>query len=719
MSDRRTMPVATVREAPEDVASRFSERMRSGIAHGLGWEDLRLVQKISAQEILNGANCVILAPTAGGKTESAFLPVLDRVHLERTRPVSCIYVSPIRALLNNQEERVANLARLVGLRSFKWHGDVTQAERKRFRDDPTEVLLTTPESLEVMLLSPKVDAAALFPELSYLIIDEVHNFAEGDRGAHLLSVIERLRAYSGRDVQRIGLSATVGNPEEIARWMQGSSERRACVVDPPGPPPRRQLAVRWLDDGEGVGALAARIAEGKKALFFVDSRRGVEQIKVELDSQDVPAHVHHGSLSRAVREAAEAAFVESDACCIVCTSSMELGIDIGDLDVVLQSDAPRTVSAYLQRMGRTGRRPGTTPHMEFLCNGDASLLLAVALIRLAQRGWVEPVPCSRRATHVLLHQMLAKVRQHWGISRAKLHADLAEPECFAGITADEFDRMLDHLVRTDVMHFADGVFTFGEEGEKRWAPRNFLELYSVFESPSQVVVRTEKGEEIGTLEAWFVESMEVEAFVFVLGGRRWRVLKVDLDTDPGEIVVAPAPSGMPPRWMGMPGLMGREVAEEHRRVLLDDEVPPYLLGRAAERLEVMRLEAAAIVSGGRVTAVQDGQAVVVHTFAGGKINNALARIIGVVCDLETSGGNLAVTVRRQGQGRVSVGEVEDLLRRIASEELLTPAIRRRCVESLPRYRLSKFQRYLPPDLEAEFLAERLLDFEGLCDVLGD
>jgi len=710
--------VPTLRDVPEGATARFSERMRTGIAHGLGWDDLRPVQKISTPAILDGLNCVILAPTAGGKTESAFLPILDTIYTERVSPVACVYVSPIRALLNNQEERVANLARLVGLTSFKWHGDVGQPDRKRFRNDPTHVLLTTPESLEVMLLSPNVDAPALFADLRFVIIDEVHNFAAGDRGAHLLSVIERLRPLTSHDIQRVGLSATVGNPEEIALWMQGTSERSCCVVDPHKPPVKRRLGVRWLDEGDSVGALTKQIAAGRKSLFFVDSRRKVEATKLELDGYGLPAYVHHSSVSRAGREAAEAAFVGADDCCIVCTSTMELGIDIGDLDVVLQLDAPTTVNAYLQRLGRTGRREGSVSHMEFLCLGDDALLLAMAAIRLGQRGWVEPVSCSRRATHVLLHQILAKVRQHWGIARAKLKRDLAGPTCFAGITEREFGAMLEHLVRTDVLHFADGIFSFGEAGEKRWAPKNFMDLYSVFESPPLAVVVDQSGHEIGSLEAWFVQSMKLEDFVFVLAGRTWRVLEVDLDTDPGRVVVAPAPAGMPPKWSGLPGLLGREVAEEHRRILLEDDEPEYLLEQSRFRLSMLRAEWGDLLSRARVPVLQDGRQVAIHTFAGGRINNALGKIIECAGGLDTTVSNFTVLAKRDGQSTVSLDEVLPLIERIRSGELLAPEVRRACVAALPRYRLSKFQPYLPPDLEADFLAERLLDFDGLADVLG-
>ncbi len=719
MTDRRAnghIPVLT--EPPADAAGRLSERMRYGIAHRLGWDALRPVQEISVDRILDGDNCVILAPTAGGKTEAAFLPILDRIRSDSRPPVACIYVSPLRALLNNQEERVAELAGLVGLRSFKWHGDVDQSARKRFLDEPTDVLLTTPESLEVMLLSSRVHTPELFAGLAYIIVDEVHNFAEGDRGSHLLSVTERLQKVTDHDIQRIGLSATVGNPVEMAQWLQGSSARPMCVIDPARAPKKKRLAVRWLADGLEVGGIAANIVTGKKALFFVDSRAGVEETKARLDQLDLPAYVHHSSVSKESRETAEGQFAQMDECCIVCTSSLELGIDIGDLDVILQLDAPTRVSSYLQRLGRTGRRdaPG---HIEFICTSDWALLLAVALIRLANKGWVESVPCPRRAHHVLIHQILAKVREHWGVSRRRLKADLAAPTCFAGIAEQEFDQILDYLVQTDTLHLADGLFSFGEEGEKRWAPKNFLDLYSVFETPALAKVVTQDGKEVGTLETWFVQATDTEEFVFVLSGQKWRVVDVNLDEDPGRVVVTRAPAGMPPKWMGHPALIGREVAEEHRAIVLGRDEPEYVLGRGIDRLRLLREEWVDLLRGDPLPIVESGRDIVIHTFAGGRANNALGRLLEIATQLETSMDNFQVTLRNAMGSELLPEAVGVMLRQLAFGPPISQTMRRQCAANLPRYRLSKFQPYLPPDLEAEFLAERLLDFDEMVEVLRD
>lgn len=204
---------------------RLHPRLRHAIANELGWSGLRPVQELSTEAILDGCNTVVLAPTAGGKTEASLFPVLSRILSEDLAPVAALYVCPIRALLNNQEARVQRYARMVGLDAFKWHGDVSPGARARFLREPAHVLMITPESLEVMLIRQRTDARTLLRGLSAVVIDEVHAFAADDRGAHLVSILERLAHFCGHDVQRIGLSATVGNPDAIGAWFAGSSQR--------------------------------------------------------------------------------------------------------------------------------------------------------------------------------------------------------------------------------------------------------------------------------------------------------------------------------------------------------------------------------------------------------------------------------------------------------------------------------------------------------------
>ena len=393
---------------------RLTPALQYQIVYTLGFRGLRPVQEQAIDAVLEGKNCVVLAPTAGGKTEAAFFPVLSAMDAADWAPVSVIYLSPIRALLNNQEDRVGRYASLIGRRAFKWHGDVADGPRRRFLGAPADILLTTPESLEAMLISPRVPSRALFAGLSVVIIDEIHAFAADDRGAHLSALMERLTRFCGRDVQRIGLSATVGNPDEILRWVQGSSKRPATVVDPGGARKSPDLSLDYVGTLENAATVIRALHPGRKRLVFVDSRRKAEEIGKQLRQQEVAAFVSHGSLGASERRDAERAFQEAQDCVIVATSALELGIDVGDLDHVLQIDSPPSVASFLQRLGRTGRRDDTTPNCTFLATSENTVLQAAAILSLFREGWVEPVRPSRRAHHILAHQILGPRRRATG-----------------------------------------------------------------------------------------------------------------------------------------------------------------------------------------------------------------------------------------------------------------------------------------------------------------
>jgi ATP-dependent helicase Lhr and Lhr-like helicase len=258
------------------VFAKFAPRLQQAIVARLGWSSLRPVQELAGEALLSGKNAVILAPTAGGKTEASMFPTLSTLVDKQPIGVGAIYVAPIKALLNNQEDRLGLYTEMVGLHRFVWHGDTTSSARKQFLAEPAELLMTTPESLEVMLVSPRVDEQALFSDLRTVVIDEVHAIAGTDRGAHLMSVIERIRRLSRHDIQRAGLSATVGNPEAILEWLRGTSQREGVVVDPPKKPSRRQLLIVHEPDQTQIAIAAAQVASGYKSLFFCQSRATTE-----------------------------------------------------------------------------------------------------------------------------------------------------------------------------------------------------------------------------------------------------------------------------------------------------------------------------------------------------------------------------------------------------------------------------------------------------------
>jgi len=682
---------------------RLSERVRQGVVQDLGWREFRPIQEMAIEAILDGLNVLALAPTAGGKTEAAMIPVVDRLFRAGGR---ALYLSPLRALLNDQEDRLIRLARLGGLRSFKWHGDVGADRKRAFAADPTEILMITPESLEVILAVPRYDKPALFGNLRFVVVDEIHAFAGDDRGDHLIALLERLTEYAESDFQRIGLSATVGHPETLLSWLQGSSRREARVLRPPGSKSRRVVEIHPLGPDEEPGPLAARLAAGQKSLLFSESRGKVEKLKLQLEEGGVRAWSHHASLSREYREEAERAFREGTNCCIVCTSTMELGLDVGDLDRVLQFHAPPTVSAFLQRLGRTGRRSGTSGRLAFLTDESDSFLLACALVSLALEGWIEPVRPTTRSAHVFLHQVLARLLQRGGLTRRSLVEGVGSPWCFSGLSPAEREEILDHLLGLGLLEKVDSLLVLGREGEKKFGHANFLELYSVFETPRELRVRTLDNQEVGTLETWFAQSLG-ETLVFVLGGRAW--VSVECDYERAVLTVKPAPRGRIPTWMGSPRLLSHEVCQAMRRLLVDPSPVPFLGPRASRCLERLRLEWGELLRPTALTIQRKGDDVLLHTYAGGKVNNVFGRLLEHRTGARVSIDNTRVSTRIPASGPWWTA-IEEVLDRVRAG--LDAETARALVALVPRARMSKFQPYLPPHLETALLAERLLDLDG-------
>jgi ATP-dependent Lhr-like helicase len=690
---------------------RLHPHLQHAIIHDLGWRSLRPVQELTIDAILDGCNAVVLAPTAGGKTEASIFPVLSRILAENLKPVCALYVCPIRALLNNQEERLSSYARMVGLEVFKWHGDVSDSKKKRFRETPAHILMTTPESLEVMMISERTDAKALFSGLSAVIIDEVHAFAADDRGAHLASLLERLVAMTERDIQRIGLSATVGNPHVIGEWLQGSSSRSFRLVDPPKAKAQRDLRLDLCADiGEAATAIG-QIARGKKSLVFVESRSKAEKVAHALAGTGVEVFIHHSSVSRADRALAEEQFAKGQNTAIVCTSTMELGIDVGDLDQVIQVDAPSSVASFLQRLGRTGRRANTRANCTFFCLSSESLLQSVALLRLAEAGWVEDVTPAVHAVHVLAHQVMALILQEGGISRHKLMPWVEAAYPFSSVRPERLQELIDTMLEREILYEADGLLSLGQRGEKLYGRKNFFELYAVFTAPP--VMRVQHGkEDVGYIQALFVSMHDASKgpLCFRLSGRAWEVGLIDYGK--GVLHVRPAEHGRVPSWLGLPGALSNALCQGMLDVLLQEKQEgAWLTKVAAAELASMRDSYDGLLAEGTAPLEEHPDGVQWHTFAGGAVNRLLAAGLEQTSGKKWMAGNLSLRCKD-----IAFTVAGDAVRSLAGlnwERVAAGAAR-----DMARGMLSKFQPCLPEEAEDRLLSERLLDQAGALRFLA-
>ncbi|MFB4472731.1 DEAD/DEAH box helicase [Oceanobacillus caeni] len=492
--------------------SLLSKRLQNGIIDQLGWKSLRDVQEDTIPAILSGNNAIIQAATAGGKTEAAFFPILSIINDEGLPSLSVIYISPIRALLNNQEYRLKSLGSLVGIDAFKWHGEVSTGDKKHFKRDPDHIVATTPESLEVLLMNGGEPCVNLFEHVRFIVIDEIHYFANNDRGIQLMSIIERIQQYSKYDIQRIGLSATIGNPNDLLNWMQGSSKRNQSWIQPNLKSKRKtKLFIRYVDEWseEELQSKVLPLLKQQKSLFFADSRSLAEKVANTIKDLGVQSRLHHSSISKIYREQTETLLQKENELMVACTSTMELGIDVGDLDVILQYNAPNTVSSFLQRLGRTGRRIGRAAHYEFLTVNKESLLRSISLIELAREKWVESVKFLTHAYHVLIQQIFSTIREKQGATYDQLTNLIKDRRNFSSISEDNLQKLLEGLLKNDYLSVVDGIYFLSDQLEETFSRRNFLDLCSVFETTQEFMVK-HQNREVGTLDSWFVNAFYKE-----------------------------------------------------------------------------------------------------------------------------------------------------------------------------------------------------------------
>ena len=658
------------------------------IVNTLGWPQLRPLQLEAVEPIMGGAHVLLAAPTAGGKTEAAVFPILSRILTEGWDPLSVLYLCPLRALLNNLHPRVGHYADLVGRRAGLWHGDVGESDRDAIRTDPPDILLTTPESIEAMLISGKTDHSFVFRNVRAVIVDEVHAFAGDDRGWHLMAVTERIQHLAGREIQRIGLSATIGNPGEILEWMSRTGQGERVVVAPTPTTGRSgpDVTLDYVGSLDNAATVISRLHRGEKRLVFVDSRARAEELARALRERAVTTYVSHGSLGREERRAAEEAFATSRDCVIVATSTLELGIDVGDLDRVIQIDAPATVASFLQRLGRTGRRGDEPSNMLFLVTREDAFLRAMGLLRCWADGFVEPLEPARLPLHLAVQQLLALVLQERGVGRRTWREWLGDPFVLGTEVGEALESLTDHLVEEDFLFEDNGILGIGDIGRKTFGFRHFLDLMAVFREPPMLKIlagRTEIGQvpmQLLTLEA-------PEGHRLLLAGRNWLVIHVDWRR--GVAQVEPAPDGGRARWIGDGRGLSLELCQGIRRVLGGEELPQVTVSRrAASRIEMLRDEFAWIGEGEESVVVSaESEATWWWTFAGMHANLWLAGTLGGLVD-QVSPDDLKI---RLALG-VDPAELEARLRELQPEDLTLGARiaegavdRLKFAEALPEY----------------------------------
>ena len=712
------------------------------------WAGLRDVQERSIPILLAGErDLVIMAATAGGKTEAAFLPIVSHLASEPRAAgdgFQAVYVSPMRALINDQFGRMESLCSELDVEVTKWHGDVSASVKAKARRNPSGIVLITPESLEALLVRRGKEVQRLFRGLRYVVIDEMHVFLEDPRGKQLQSVLHRIDLAAGARSVRVGLSATLADEQSARAFLRPLEPGRVDVLPPGpgGPPIKLQLrgyersvefkkGKRSPDEGEDAepqDAAKAAIARhlfdthrGHRSLIFAGSRGAVEDFTVRLsemtEASGVPEEffAHHGNLSREHREHAEGRMKDrSRPASIVCTTTLELGIDVGEIEAVGQLGPGHTVSGMRQRLGRSGRRAGQAAVMRVYVT-EAELhdavhpldalrvetVQSIAMLNLMLRKWNEPPEPGRLHLSTLLHQVMALVGQRGGVTATDAWTALIRSGTFAAVDAALFKQLLRRMGEPEVgllEQAPDGTLLAGPAGERLLESRD---IFSVFISPEEYKVIAEGGCVIGQVPG---ENPFSPGELLVLAGRRWKI--VEVDSERRELSVRPARGGKPPLFSGDMRPPADGVVQEMRRVWEDLSIPAYLDETAKRHLVEARTTFDRLGLRNACVARHDGQ-LLLFPWVGGRKQQALVLSL-IQAELEPAALGIAIAV--------SAEHPEELVAALTTLAAGPPPEAMALAALVENKEIEKFDYLLGDELLTSAWARDRIDTEGIPEM---
>lgn len=650
--------------------SLLSESMQRKVWE-LGWSALTPVQEAAIPAILQGSGDVVIASdTASGKTEAAFLPILSVIESTYAQGIKVLYVSPLKALINDQFERIQDLCDATGIPVHRWHGDVSHAAKRKTVAAPAGVLQITPESIESLFINRTADLRRMFRSLEFVVIDEVHSFLGSERGTHLRSLLGRLEhTYSELPIRYVALSATIGDYEYVRRWLRPKEPERVQVLTPRSSGKATHYCVMYFPagpDGQRPVELYEDMREltrQQSALIFCNSRGDVEETAYLLnrlagrEGNEGVYLVHHASIDAGERNHVEATMKTArHPVSVVTTSTLEMGIDVGHVDLVIQVDATFTVSSLKQRLGRSGRRPGAPRVFQLYATSEPDLLQAIAVTELFLQGWVEPPRPYAVPFDVLFHQLISLCAEHNGLTLEHLLEAVNHCEVFQEIREEEVRELIQYMVEEDYLERLPGrgEFIVGIEGERLLRSQDF---YAVFQTADmyEVVHGTRV---IGALprDLRYAPGIHV-----ILAGRVWLIQ--DLDETKGRLYVEPAARGQKPIFGGDPVPVHHRVRTAMAEVLYGSKQYPYLYGRAAQDLEAMRIEGRRLgMTPHRRLLVGDRTGVTFRAFAGDQVARTLALMI-------TRATGQPVSVQRMGwlTWAAGVDDARKVLERLATQ----------------------------------------------------
>lgn len=715
-----------------------------------GWQALRAVQNAAGEAIFGTEDNVLLtASTASGKTEAAFFPILTLLDENPPESVGVLYIAPLKALINDQFGRISELCEEAGIPVTRWHGDVPQSQKRKLLRKPRGILQITPESLESLMINKHMEIPSLFGDLRFIVIDEIHSLLRGDRGLQTFCLIERMCRTAGCDPRRVGLSATIGDPEAAGRFLAAGSSRRTIVPrfdggrevwrlsmehffntapqadegktdipETPVPEAPTDTAPKAADPGIGYIFEHTR---GKKCLVFTNSREECEAVCQSLrqycEANREPDRflIHHGNLSASYRESAEAEMKDDDSLMSVCaTATLELGIDIGRLERAFQIDAPFTVSGFLQRMGRTGRR-GDPAEMWFVMREEHPepramlpdmipwyLIQGIALVQLyIEERFVEPPRTGRLPYSLLYHQTMSTLASCGEMTAAELASRVLTLSCFARVTQDDYRALLRHLIEIDhINRTENGGLIVGITGERIV---NSYKFYAVFRENIEYTVRA-GSEELGTI----VKPPPVGDKI-AIAGRVWVVDEVDHKK---RVVYCTLVKGNIPAYFGdVAGDIHTHVLERMYGVLRERKTYPYLMRHAVCRLGDAREAFATAGLGERPLIHLGGNMWALFPWLGSYAFLALERFLKLRCGQRL--GLKGLSPSRPYYMQFTMTATEEEFYRITAEEAAKDFDPMELVYSNEVPVFEKYDEFVPPELVRKGFALGVLDVEDM------
>jgi ATP-dependent Lhr-like helicase len=674
------------------------------------WEKLRPIQTAAITRIPTSTDHFILASrTASGKTEAAFLPILSIVDFKHPG-VQVLYISPLIALINDQFQRVESLSRYLDVLVTKWHGEANQTAKKKLLENPEGILLITPESIEALFVNHPLKAHALFSHLKFIVIDEIHSFLGSDRGLHLKSLLSRISEIAkGASPRIVGLSATIGDYNEAKRFT-GNPEHTKVLLDSTS----KDVDALFKYIPTATGAFTQSFIESlyesikdSKVLVFPNNRGKAEELAVMLKKTALRKNghtyyfSHHASVDQELREYIEdfAKTNKRHNFCIVCTSTLELGIDIGSVDMVVQVDSASSIASLIQRVGRSGRKEGAKSNLLLYATNKWDLLQSVACWELYKSGFVEPVYNQEKPYDLLFHQTLSILKETNGIAPALLLEKLKKNAAFRSFDETEIASLLSYMIKADYIEDLKRELIVGYEGEKLTNQREFYSMFTTAEMFRVIYA----GDKIGEID---ISPMVIVDANIMLAARIWKIKDVDYDSK--KIMVVPANDGKRPLYYGTgpdvhPGIRGKMLELMYSNINTEQADQP-----AVDCLEALHVDFKAFVIEDLLhdrPVIKKGKGIELYAFTGCKINRTIIVLLksaNINAELDLSKVFMHIDL-----------PAEQLIPLLQQQLELLPQHVSKLMDDFPEiFPLSKWGQCLPLEMQKQYVLKNEFDIEG-------